>query len=152
MQREVGRPSCNQAAPPPAPSRLLHSCFSRFGVRPCAISADPSSVLLHVCSGGADLMGKTSHADWLSGIRPAFITLLVQAALAFQKYRLNDGLMLAATLAAVEWYEDNARSKGLPLSRSIVLSIAAGAGTLSLVLQRAALVLATALAHAITLS
>ena len=105
-----------------------------------------------MCSGGlVSLIGKMPHADWLTGISPVFITLLVQAALAFQKYRLNDGLLLAATLAAVEWYEDAARSKGFPLSRLIVLSIAAGAGTLSLVLQRAALVLATALAHAITL-
>ena len=98
------------------------------------------------------MLRETTHADLTSVLIAAVITLSVQAALVFQKYRLNDGLMLAATLAAVEWYEEAARSKGLPLSRPIVLSIAASAGALSLVVQRAALVFATALGHAITLS
>ena len=98
------------------------------------------------------MLRETTHADLTSVLIAAVITLSVQAALVFQKYRLNDGLMLAATLAAVEWYEEAARSKGLPLSRPIVLSIAAGAGALSLVVQRAALVFATTLGHAITLS
>ena len=44
----------------------------------------------------------------------AFVTLLVQAALAFQKYRFNSGLMLGTTLAAVNWYEDAARRNGIP--------------------------------------
>ena len=93
--------SCNQAAPP-RPFEARRPCFSRLGVHLCAI-LQILRALADTCVGRVmSMMGKMPHADWLSGISPVFITLLVQAALAFQKYRLNNGLMLATTLAAVE--------------------------------------------------
>jgi hypothetical protein len=65
-------------------------------------------------------------------------TLSIQAALAFQKYRFNNGLVLGITLAAVDWYDDTVRRKGLPQSRVSVMLIAMSAGGLTLVLQHAA--------------
>lgn len=91
--------------------------------------------------GGAE----TTHAPLLSVITAAFVTVLVQAALAFQKYRFNNGLMLGATLAAVDWYEDTTRRKGLPPSRRIVLLIATSAAALALALQQVARVFVTGL-------
>lgn len=67
-------------------------------------------------------------------------TLSIQAALAFQKYRFNNGLVLGITLAAVDWYDDAARRKGLPQSRVAFILIATGAVALSLALQHAACV------------
>ena len=75
----------------------------------------------------------------------AFVTLLVQAALAFQKYRFDSGLMLGTTLAAVNWYEDAVRRKGLPASRWTLILIATSAAALTLALQQAARVLAIGL-------
>ena len=100
--------------------------------------------------GALTVVGQTTHAGLISVIAAAFVTALVRAALAFQKYHFNNGLMLGATLAAVEWYEDTAASKALPPSRMIVLLIATSAGALSPVLQQSACVFSTGLAHAIT--
>jgi hypothetical protein len=66
------------------------------------------------------MVGDTTHAD-LVVMAAAFVMLLVQAALAFQKYRFNNGLMLGTRLAAVNWYEDTARRKGLPPSRMTLI-------------------------------
>ena len=63
----------------------------------------------------------------ISVVIAAFVTLSVQAALAFQKYRFNNGLLLGTTLAAVNWYEDAARRKGLPQSRLVLILIATSA-------------------------
>ena len=96
------------------------------------------------------MLRETTHADLISVMIAAVVTLSVQAALAFQKYRFNNGLMLGATLAAVDWYEDTTRRKGLPPSRRIVLLIATSAAAFTLVLQQAARVFVTGLPHAIT--
>ena len=80
----------------------------------------------------------------------AFFTLLVQAALSFQKYRFDNGLMLGTTLAAVNWYEDVARRKNLPTSRLALIPIVVIAGALTLILRHAVHVLAAALPLAIT--
>ena len=68
---------------------------------------------------------------------PAF-TLSVQAALAFQKYRFNNGLVLGTTLAAVNWYDDVVRRKGLLPSRGALVLIATSAAALTLALQQVA--------------
>ncbi len=89
-------------------------------------------------------------AALLSVMTAAFFTLLIQAALSFQKYRFDNGLMLGTTLAAVNWYEDVARRKNLQPSRLTVFLTAAIAAALILILQQAAHVLAAALPFAIT--
>jgi hypothetical protein len=90
------------------------------------------------------------NAASISITTAAFVTLLVQAALAFQKYRFDSGLMLGTTLVAVNWYEDAARRKGLPPSRLILMLIATSAAALTLAFQQAARVLAVDLPQSIT--
>lgn len=121
-----------------------------LAVAQSAISVGGSSELLAGTAGKGALIvvDETAHDGLISVVAAAFVTVLVRATLAFQKYHFSNGLMLGATLAAVEWYEDNAASKGLPLSRLIVLLIATSAGALTLVFQQ----VARALAHVITLS
>ena len=153
MRRAAGpaHSSCSQAAPRCAPFETCPRVLLPVALR--ATCLDHSAGAGRSFEQPADTTvggGETTHAPLLSAIPAAFVTLLVQAALAFQKYRLNNGLILGATLAVVEWYEDTARSKGLPPSRVIVVLIATSAGALSPVLQQAACALATGLAHAIT--
>jgi hypothetical protein len=85
-------------------------------------------------------------------VAAVFLTLSVQAALAFQKYRFNNGLMLGTTLAALNWYEDTARRNALPRSRLALILIATTAAVLTVVLQQAARVFATGVPQTITLS
>ena len=54
---------------------------------------------------GWSTAGATTHAALISVLAAAFFTLLIQAALTFQKYRFDKGLMLGTTMAAVNWYE-----------------------------------------------
>ena len=61
--------------------------------------------------GNESMVGATTHAALISVVAAAFFTLLVQAALTFQKYRFDKGLMLGTTLAAVNWYEDVAAAR-----------------------------------------
>ena len=68
-------------------------------------------------SGKESRVAATMDAALLSVMTAAFFTLLIQAALSFQKYRFDNGLMLGTTLAAVNWYEDVARRKNLQPSR-----------------------------------
>jgi hypothetical protein len=89
-------------------------------------------------------------AQLISLMTAALVTLLVQAALSFEKYRFNNGLMLATALAAVNWYEGTARRKGLPASRVTLILIATSAAALTLVLQQAAQLFATSLPQPIT--
>jgi hypothetical protein len=125
----------------------------------------PPSVLLAVALGAASLRasadGAREHVKHFSGtpsgegeatnvraallslIPAAFVTLLIQAALAFQKYRFGNGLTLGTALAAVNWYEATARRKGLPASRVTLFLVATSAAALTLVLQQAACVFAT---------
>jgi hypothetical protein len=96
------------------------------------------------------MLRETTHVDLISVVIEAVVTLSVQAALAFQKYRFNNGLILGATLAAVDWYEDTTRRKGLPPSRLTVLLIATSAAALGLALQQVARVFVTGLPQSIT--
>ena len=48
---------------------------------------------------------------------------------------------LGTTLAAVNWYEDAARRKGLPQSRLTLILVATSAAAMTVVLQQAAHVL-----------
>ena len=91
-----------------------------------------------------------SSAAAISVMTAAFVTLLVQAVLAFQKYRFDCGLMLGTTLAAVNWYEDAARRNGIPPSRLTLILIATGAAALAFALQQAARVLVVGLTPSIT--
>ena len=122
-----------------------------------AIALDPA--FPGVSAGAGGLFARTSSgqgetnmlsAASISIMTAAFVTLLVQAALAFQKYRFDNGLMLGTTLAAVNWYEDAARRKGLPPSRLTLILIATSAAALTLALQQAARVLAIGLPQSIT--
>jgi hypothetical protein len=99
-------------------------------------------------TGGGTNVGELTRA--ISVMAAAFVTLLVQAALTFQRYRFDNGLTLGTTLAAVNWYEHTARRKGLPASRVILILIATSAAALTLVLQQAACVFATSFPQPIT--
>jgi hypothetical protein len=96
------------------------------------------------------MLRQTTHADLISTGTAAVVTLSVQAALAFQKYRFGNGLVLGITLAAVTLYEDITRRKGLPQSRAMLILIATGAAVLPAVLQQIARILATGVPHTIT--
>jgi hypothetical protein len=88
-------------------------------------------------------LGKGEETMMLIAVAVApFVTLLVQAGLAFQKYHFNNGLVLGTTLAAVDWYEDTARRKGLPQSRAALSLIATGATALTVIVQQSAHALA----------
>jgi uncharacterized membrane protein YwaF len=91
------------------------------------------------------MLRETTHADLISVVTVTVVTLAVQAALTFQKYRFDNGLMLGTTLAAVNWYEDVARRKNLQPSPLTLSLIAVIATALTLILQQAAGVLAAAL-------
>jgi len=75
------------------------------------------------------------HAD---AIIAGGITLALQAAMAFEKYRFNNGFILGATLAAAKWCGDTACRKGLPRSPLAMTLIAASATALSFALEQAA--------------
>jgi len=100
--------------------------------------------------GEAAIVGETAHAGPVIAMAAAFVTLLVEAALAFQKYRFNNGLMLGTTLAAVTWYEETARRKRWPPSRLTLALIATSAAALTLVFQQLAHVFAAGLPQSIT--
>jgi hypothetical protein len=95
-------------------------------------------------------MGPTTHGALISVMIALFFALLIQAALTFQKYRFDRGLMLGSTMAAVGWYEDVARRKNLRPSRLTLVLIATIATAFAATLQQAAQVLAAALPQAIT--
>jgi hypothetical protein len=84
------------------------------------------------------MLHETTHADLIPVVIAAVVTLSVQAALAFQKYRFNYGLVPGATLAAVAWYEDWARRRGVPHSRLAPILIATSAAAVTGILQQAA--------------
>jgi hypothetical protein len=100
--------------------------------------------------GDVAMVAETANAGLVTAVAAAFVTLLVEAALAFQKYRFNNGLMLGTTLAAVNWYEETARRKGLPPSRLTLVLIATSAAALTLVFQQVAHVFAAGLPQSIT--
>jgi hypothetical protein len=99
---------------------------------------------------GATNVGEMTSAQVISVVTTALFTLVVQAALAFEKYRFNNGLMLGTALAAVKWYEDTARRNGLQASRVTLILIATSAAALTLVLQQATCVFATGFPQTIT--
>ena len=88
------------------------------------------------------MLREITRADLIPMVIATIVTLSIQAALAFQKYRFNNGLVLGITLAAADWYEDPARRKGLPQSRAALILIATSVGAVTLILQQAAHVLA----------
>ena len=99
--------------------------------------------------GGATNVGEMTGAQLISLMTAALVTLLVQATVAFEKCRFNNGLMLGTALAAVNWYEATARRKGLQTSRVTLILIATSAAALTLVLQQAAHLFATSLPQSI---
>jgi hypothetical protein len=104
------------------------------------------------CSGEGDvaMAGQTTRISLIAVVAAAFFTLSVQAVLAFQKYRFNNGLMLGTAMAALNWYEHTAPRNGLPRSRVNLILIAASAAAFTVTLQQAAWVLAAGLAQVIT--
>jgi hypothetical protein len=100
--------------------------------------------------GNESTVGATSHAALISVMTAAFVTLWVEAALKFQKYRFDSGLMLGTTLAAVNWFEDVARRKNLRPSRLTLVLIATIAAAFTVALQQAVRVLAAGLPSPIT--
>ena len=111
-------------------------------MKPAATIAGVRSQVATFRAARATMQRETTHADVISVVIAAVVTLSVQAALAFHHYRFNNGLLLGATLAAVNCYEDTARRKGLPQSRLASILIATGAAALTLVLQQAVRVFA----------
>jgi hypothetical protein len=117
-----------------------------FEARPCARQVASGSV----SPGNESSVGPTPHAAFISVVTAAFFTLLVQAALSFQKYRFDKGVVLGTTMAAVNWYGDFARRKNLRPSRWTLILIATIAAAFTFALQQAAHVLAAGLPQAIT--
>jgi hypothetical protein len=79
------------------------------------------------------------HADAIiAGLIASGITLALQAAIAFEKYRFNNGFILGATLAAAKWCGDTACRKGFPRSPLTMTLIALSATALTLALEQAA--------------
>jgi hypothetical protein len=66
----------------------------------------------------------------------AILCLSAQAAVAFQRYRFNNGLILGTTLAAVSCYDDTARRMGLRPSQMQLTLIAAAAAALTMMMQQ----------------
>ena len=95
-------------------------------------------------------VGATAYVALVSVMAAVFLTLLIQAALTFQKYRFDKGLTLGTTMAAVNWCEDVARRKNFPPSRLTLFLIATIATAFTVALQQAARVLAAGLPQAIT--
>ena len=87
------------------------------------------------------MVGARTHTA-LSVLAAAFFTLLIQAALSFQKYRFDKGLMLGTTMAAVNWYEVVARRKHLRSSRATLILIATIAAAFTVAVQQGIRVLA----------
>jgi hypothetical protein len=117
-----------------------------FETRPRARRVAPGSA----SPGNESTVGATTHAALISVVTAAFFTLLVQAALTFQKYRFDKGLMLGTTMAAVNWYGNFARRKNLRPSCWTLILIATIATAFTFTLQQAAHVLAAGLPQAIT--
>lgn len=78
------------------------------------------------------------HANAIiTGLVAGGVTLALQAAVAFEKYRFNNGFILGATLAAAKWRGDTACRKGIPRSPLTMTLIAAGATALTFALEQA---------------
>jgi hypothetical protein len=98
-------------------------------------------------AGFESMVDATTHAGLISVATAVFFTLLVQAALAFQKYRFDNGLILGTTVAAVNWYEGLARRKNLRPSRLTLMLVTTIAATTTATAQQAVCVLAAGLLH-----
>jgi len=96
------------------------------------------------------MLHETTHADLISVMIAAVITLVVQAALTFQKYRFDNGLMLGITLAAVHWYEEVERRRNARPSPITLILVATTAAAMTVVLQQAVRAVAAALPLIIT--
>jgi hypothetical protein len=96
------------------------------------------------------MLRETTHADLISVVIPGVVTLSVQAALTFQKYRFDNGLMLGIILAAVNWYEEVARRKNARPSRVSLILVVTAAAAIAVGLQEAVRALAAALPLIIT--
>jgi len=130
---------------PATPASGRHQSAA-FEVRPRLRRAAPGSAP----AGSEGTMGPTKNGALISVMTAVFLTLMIQAALTFQKYSFDRGLMLGSTMAAVDWCEDVARRKNLRPSRLTLVLIATIATAFTATLQQAAQVLATALTQAIT--
>ena len=123
------------------------AAFDATPAFPCAAAvAGKYFARVSTGQGGANM----PSAAAVSIMAAAFVTLLVQAAVVFQRYRFDCGVMLGTTLAAVNWYEDAARRNGIAPSRPTLILIATGAAALAFALQQAARVLAAGLPPSLT--
>jgi hypothetical protein len=66
----------------------------------------------------------------------AILCLSAQAAVAFERYRFNNGLVVGTTLAAVSCYDDTARRVGLRPSQVQLLLIATAAAAVTMIVQQ----------------
>jgi hypothetical protein len=96
------------------------------------------------------MLRETTHAALISVMTAAVITLLVQAALTFQKYRFDNGLMLGIILVAVNWYEEVARRKNARPSHISLILVVTAAAAIAAGLPQAVLAVAAALPLIIT--
>jgi len=103
-----------------------------------------------VPAGTESTVAATTLAAFTAVMSAMFVTLWVEAALAFQKYRFDNGLMLGTTLAAVLWYEDIARRKNFSPSRLITTLIGIIAAAFAIAFQQAVGVLIAGFPQSIT--
>jgi hypothetical protein len=74
----------------------------------------------------------------IAGLIAGGIMLALQVAIAFEKYRFNNGFILGATLAVAKWCGDTACRKGFPRSPLTMTLIALSATALTRALEQAA--------------
>jgi hypothetical protein len=131
-------------APATLASRRIQSAAFEAGPRAWRVAPGSAS------PGNESTVGASAVAPVISVVIAAFFTLLVQAALTFQKYRFDNGLILGITVAAVNCYEGVARRKNLRPSRLTLILVATIAATMTATVQQAARVLAGGLPPPIT--
>jgi hypothetical protein len=66
----------------------------------------------------------------------AILCLSTQAAVAFERHRFNNGLVIGTTLAAVSCYDDTARRIGLRPSQVQLLIIATAAAAVTMLVRQ----------------
>jgi len=66
----------------------------------------------------------------------SILCLSTQAAVAFERYRFNNGLVVGTTVAAVSCYNDSARRIGLRPSQMQLLLIATAVAAVTMIVQQ----------------
>jgi hypothetical protein len=137
--QSLGEVLSEHAPCPPTSRRKTSERVSHAASITC-IPIHPSFALAHWVDGPiAEATSRTSlgggaHARPIPLIE-AILCLSAQAAVAFERYRFNKGLVVGATLAAVSCYDDRARRMGLRPSQMQLMLVATTAAAVTMFVQ-----------------